>query len=72
MTTRLKGLTVAFDHDVREDDAEAIISAIRMLRGVLDVAPVEASSDDWVVQQRVRHELGSKLLDVVYPERNKK
>ncbi len=70
MTTRLKGLTVAFEHDIREDDAKMIVNAIHQLRGVLDVRPIESgASDDWIIEERVRRELGSKLLAVVYPEK---
>ena len=39
MTDRLKGCTVVFDRDIRVDDAEHLLDAIRMLRGVIDVTP---------------------------------
>lgn len=39
MTDRIRTLTVALDHDYRDDDAQAILDAIRMVRGV---AAVEA------------------------------
>jgi hypothetical protein len=68
MTTRLKGLTVAFAADIREDDAEAVIKAIRMIRGVLDVAPIEHTPNDWIERQRVRDELSTKLWDVLHPK----
>jgi hypothetical protein len=68
MTTRLKGLTVAFAADIREDDAEAVIKAIRMIRGVLDVAPIECTPNDWIERQRVRDELSTKLWDVLHPK----
>lgn len=61
MTTRLKGFTVALDADIREDDAETIKSAIRSLRHVLDVTPIEANSEDWINRQRIRWELKEKL-----------
>ena len=31
MTERLKGFIVSLDHDMREDDAERVIAAIRMM-----------------------------------------
>ena len=37
MTDRIKGLTVTLDPDIREDDAQAIIDAIKMVKGVGDV-----------------------------------
>lgn len=71
MTTRFKGLTVAFEDDIRDDDAEAIISAIRQIRGVAGVVPVEASSDDWMARMRVKEEIRKEvlaLLDKLYKQ----
>lgn len=68
MTTKLKGLTVAFALDIREDDAESIINAIKMLKGVLDVAPLATSTDDFIIETRVRQELTEKLLEIAYPK----
>ena len=71
MTDRLNALTVVLDRDIRADDAEALIAAIRQLRRVLDVVPQVADPAAFVAEQRVRHELGQKLLDVLYPERRR-
>jgi hypothetical protein len=68
MTERLKGLTVAFDHDIREDDAAAIVNAIKMIKGVLDVEPLVSTHEDWLIECRVRRELGEKLIAVLYPK----
>jgi len=68
MTDRLKGLTVAFDRDIREDDAEAIVSAIKMIKGVLDVQPSYATSEDWMNRCRIRDELGTALWEILYPK----
>lgn len=72
MTTRHKGYVVALKSNIREDDAQALIEAIGLLRGVLSVTPVEADISDSISEQRVRHELGQALLDVVYPERKER
>lgn len=69
MTDRLKGVIVTFDNDIREDDAEAVLNAIRMVRGVLSVKPVVSSSEQHMAEERVRRELGEKLLKVIYPDR---
>ena len=34
MTDRLNALTVSLDRDIRDDDAEVIINAIKAIRGV--------------------------------------
>jgi hypothetical protein len=67
MTDRLKGVSVTFTDDIREDDAEAVINAIRQLRGVLVVGPILADYRDVMAEQRVRHDLGKELMEIVYP-----
>ena len=68
MTDRLKGVVVTFETDLRTDDAEAIIEAIKMLRGVEAVAPSVADISDHMNRMRVRQELGRALWKVLYPE----
>jgi len=65
MTTRLKGLTVVLDHDIREDDAEYIINAINMIKGVLIVKSIECETNDWMIESKVKIELRSKILDIL-------
>jgi hypothetical protein len=62
---RLKGLTVTFETDLRTDDAEDIITAVKQLRGVLDVQPVETVSGDYMAREVIRNELREKLFDVL-------
>ena len=69
MTTRHAGYVVTLKQDVREDDAEAIVSAIKLLAPVLTVKPVEASYEIDIATERVRSELGARLWDVLYPRK---
>jgi hypothetical protein len=71
MTTRLKGLLVTFEPDVREDDAECIINAIRLLKRVIAVKPIPNDIEQSIAVDRVRHELGQKLWKVIYPQFDK-
>lgn len=68
MTDRLKGVWVAFDKDIRDDDAEPLIAAIKCLRGVQAVTPAIADSSDWMARERIRHELGKEIWAVLYPK----
>ena len=52
MTMRFKGVTVTFDQDLRTDDAEAALNAIRCIRGVADVGPLESTHVD--IMARIR------------------
>jgi hypothetical protein len=63
MTDRFKGFIVVLDRDVRDDDAEAIITALKMVKGVKAVTPVETASDDYIVAQRVRSEIEDSLWE---------
>jgi hypothetical protein len=70
MTDRFHSLTVALDRDIRDDDAEVLMSAIRQLRGVAQVTGVVADSASFMAETRVRIEFSRKLLEVLYPTNN--
>lgn len=63
MTDRLKGCVVVFERDIRVDDAEPLLEAIRMLKGVASVHTDGDVTDhrDYGARARVRHELREKL-----------
>jgi len=65
MTTRFKGCTVAFTQDIREDDAESMLNAIRMIKGVIAVEPVESSGEDFIIRARLVREVSEKLYGVI-------
>lgn len=67
MTDRYNALTV-LEKDIRADDAEKLLDAIRQLRGVLSVHGNVADFEDQIAQDRVRRELGEKLWGVLYPK----
>jgi hypothetical protein len=65
MTDRVQALTVVLDRDIRTDDVEHVINAIRMVKGVADVTDQHiADMDDHLARQRIRHDLGTTILDV--------
>lgn len=68
MTDRYNTLTVAIENDIREDDAEAILSAIRQIRGVLSVKGNVADTTAYLAEERARSELGKRLIEIVYPK----
>ena len=66
MSDRIRYLTVILERDLRDDDAEPIMNALRLIRGVSDVVygePVRLA--DWVNRRTVRHELRAKLFEVL-------
>lgn len=72
MTDRFNTLTVTLAHDVREDDAATLLSAISQLRGVLSVSGNVADLRDELAQQRAAAELREKILPLLYPDRARK
>jgi hypothetical protein len=71
MTDRLNALTIVLENDMRDDDAESLIKAIHMLRGVLSVTPNVVDFQDHVAHMRVRREMGDKLANVIWPVEKK-
>jgi hypothetical protein len=65
MTDRFYALTVVLEKDIREDDAEQIIDAIKMIKHVLNVKGNVSNPDIWTIETRLRHEIGMKLFDVL-------
>ena len=66
MTDRLKGCWVAFDKDYREDDVEAILDAIRMIKGVGAVSTndTRTTMEDWMARQHVKREIADKIWEL--------
>ncbi len=65
VTDRLKGFVVALDHDMREDDAELVLNAIRMIKCVASVEPIKVGYDDHMNRDKVRCELQEKLREAL-------
>lgn len=65
MTDRIKGVTVCFDRDIREDDAECLINAIKMIKGVASVESHVRDHNDWLARERVKSELKKSLYDTI-------
>jgi hypothetical protein len=71
MTDRICLLTVCLERDIREDDAQPLIDAIMMLKGVLRVETKVSDPTIWVAEQRALRALGDKVVNAVYPEGGK-
>jgi hypothetical protein len=64
MTDSYHTLTVVLERNIRVDDVESLMGAIRHLRGVLDVDGVVADYAAHMAEVRVRQELSAKVLDL--------
>lgn len=69
MTDRIHSITVVLAADIREDDAQILIDAMKQFKGVLSAeGNVSDQLCNYVVESRVRNELTQALLQVVYPK----
>lgn len=64
MTDRHAGYLVTLAADIREDDAEATLIALRMVKGVLSVEPVVSTTDLHIAHARADYEWRSKLVEM--------
>lgn len=65
MTDRHKGYVVTLDRDIRDDDAEMIINAIRMIKSVITVEPIINDVPSMVAEARARTDITSRLLEAL-------
>jgi hypothetical protein len=72
MTDRYAAFTVTLDQDIREDDAQAIINAIKMVKHVRSVTPHVANWEFHTAVERVRFEIWDKVREAIYPDWKKK
>lgn len=61
MTTRHAAYIVTLTEDRREDDDEAIRTALRMVAGVLSVEPVPADYQLHIATERIRSQMRDKV-----------
>lgn len=67
MTDRFHSLTVVFERNIRDDDAQATIDAIKQLRGVLTVEGNVSDIVEFVAEERVRREMHAAMMNIVRP-----
>ena len=68
MSDSFHSLSVVLAQDMRADDAEATIAAIKQIRGVLDVSGEVADMSTHMAQTRARDDIAEKLWKVLYPK----
>lgn len=68
MTDRHHGYVVTLAADLRADDAEPVITALRQIRGVVAVEPIVADTMTHVALARARTDLGTRVLSALTRE----
>ena len=66
MSDRYNSLVVILEKDLKDEDAEPLMEAIKQFRGVLSVRPNVSDINSLMAEKRVRQELGEKLWRVLH------
>ena len=65
MTDRIHSLTVVLDHNIRDDDVQCIVDAIKMIRCVGEVVPQVADGDAWMAESGAKQDWSTMLYYVL-------
>lgn len=67
MTTRHEGYIVILEKEIREDSSrvEEIKTALKMVKGIMDVKPIEADGNSLCAYVRGVNETKSKFLQAI-------
>jgi hypothetical protein len=68
MTDRINALTVVLEKDLRDDDCEPLLDAIKQLRGVLSVVPHVAGIVSHLAETRAKNALREEVLALLLPK----
>jgi len=66
MTDRIQGFAVTLNHDMREDDVEHVVNALKMVKGVAAVEPVIGDIRDAMARDRVRSDVHTRIFVAVH------
>ncbi len=61
MTNIIFGVHVLFDEEMREDDAQIIINAIAMVKGVRSTTVHVSTAERWAAYEEARLDLQEKI-----------
>lgn len=65
MSEKIKGFTVTLEEDFNTDNSEAIMQAIRMIKGVSGVDPISLTGEDHINRIRIKNELRNKFYKFI-------
>lgn len=68
MSDRYNGFAVVLEKNLKDEDAERTINAIKQIKGVLTVKPNIGSFDEITAAARVKADLARRMWDVIYSE----
>jgi hypothetical protein len=67
MTDRINMLQVVLEKDIRIDDAQPLVEAIKQMKNVLDVkVNISSPSSVLVAETRIKNQIAKELMKVLY------
>ena len=68
MTDRYKSILVELDREIRDDDAESLLIALKMIKGVWRVKPYVMGAEDYSSYAKGCHDTKMKLYKLIAEE----
>jgi len=65
MTDRINALVVVLEKDIRDDDIECLINAIKCFRNVLSIKKNVRDSSDYVHESRLKNKMINALYKII-------
>jgi hypothetical protein len=65
MTDRIKGFVVTLTDDIRIDDVQPLLDAVKMLKGVASVDTSVTDMDDHMNRRVIAMEMKTKIYEVL-------
>jgi hypothetical protein len=66
MTARIRSITIALDYDIRDDDVQSLVDAIKMMRYVAAITTHEVVPNDFAAESRINSAVCEKLYKLIY------
>lgn len=66
MTDRYKGFLVTVQGELRSDEADNIINALKMVKGVENVFPYVKEAEDYMMEGKAKRDAYNDILQVIY------
>jgi hypothetical protein len=63
--SRVKGITVTLERDIKQEDFQRVQEAVEMITGVLHVEPVLATGKDHIVRMRLKNDITRNILKLI-------
>ncbi len=70
MSDRINTITVVLTENVRDDDAECILNALRMVKGVQSAKGNVADSEAYMAESRALAKVHKQVFDAIYPRKS--